>query len=69
MPGVGSQGGDIAQAIRAGLDAKGGGVLPSASRSVLFASRGVDYEQAAARSALALRDAANAARAISMERR
>ena len=69
MPGVGSQGGDIGQAIRAGLDARGGGVLPSASRSILFASRGADYEQAAARSAMALRDAANAARATTMERR
>src|SRR6478672_13350610 len=34
MPGVGAQGGEIG-AIRAALDAHGGGVLPSASRSVL----------------------------------
>src|SRR5438128_159660 len=34
MPGVGAQGGDVA-AIRAALDAEGGGVLPSASRSIL----------------------------------
>jgi orotidine-5'-phosphate decarboxylase len=69
MPGVGAQGGDVATAIRAGLDARGGGVLPSASRSVLFASRGDDYERAAADAARSLRDAANAARATATEPR
>ena len=69
MPGVGAQGGDVATAIRAGLDARGGGVLPSASRSVLFASRGEDYERAAADAARSLRDAANEARATATERR
>jgi len=69
MPGVGAQGGDVATAIRAGLDARGGGVLPSASRSVLFASRGDDYERAAADAARSLRDAANEARATATERR
>ena len=69
MPGVGAQGGDMATAIRAGLDANGGGVLPSASRSVIFASRGDDFERAAAAAARELRDAANAARAMAMDRR
>ena len=69
MPGVGAQGGDLATALRAGLDASGGGVLPSASRSVIFASRGDDFERAAAAAARELRDAANAARAMAMDRR
>jgi len=69
MPGVGSQGGDVATAIRAALDARGGGVLPSASRSVTHASSGADFETAAATAARALRDAANAARAAAVERR
>jgi orotidine-5'-phosphate decarboxylase len=69
MPGVGAQGGDVAIAIRAGLDEHGGGVLPSSSRSVLFASRESDYERAAAEAARDLRDAANSARVIAMERR
>lgn len=69
MPGVGAQGGDVGTAIRAALDKKGGGVLPSASRSVLFASRGDDYERAAADAARSLRDAANAARATVTEPR
>jgi orotidine-5'-phosphate decarboxylase len=69
MPGVGSQGGDVATAIRAALDARGGGVLPSASRSVTYASSGADFESAAASAARSLRDAANAARAAAVERR
>ena len=69
MPGIGAQGGDVGTAIRAGLDAKGGGVLPAASRSVLFASRGDDYERAAADAARSLRDVANAARATVTEPR
>ena len=64
MPGVGAQGGDIATALRAAVDADGGGVLPSASRSVIFASTSSDYERAAADAARALRDAANEARAV-----
>jgi orotidine-5'-phosphate decarboxylase len=69
MPGVGAQGGDMTTAIRAGLDAHGGGVLPSASRSVIFASNGTDFERAAADAARALRDTANAARVAVSERR
>jgi hypothetical protein len=44
------------------MDANGGGVLPAASRSVLYASRGDDFEKAAGEAARTLRDAANAAR-------
>lgn len=62
LPGVGAQGGDAAEAIRAAADRSGGGVLPSASRSVLYASDGPDFDQAAARAATDLRDAANRAR-------
>jgi orotidine-5'-phosphate decarboxylase len=69
MPGVGSQGGDVGSAIRAALDSRGGGVLPSASRSITYASSGADFEAAAATAARALRDAANAARATAAERR
>jgi len=69
MPGVGSQGGDVASAIRAALDARGAGVLPSASRSITYASSGADFESAAASAARVLRDASNAARAALVERR
>src|SRR5438552_3951701 len=62
MPGVGAQGGEAGLAIRAALDARGGGVLVSASRTVLYASRDSDFERAAAAAARSLREAANAAR-------
>jgi orotidine 5'-phosphate decarboxylase subfamily 2 len=38
VPGVGAQGGDIGEALRAGLDAKGGGVIISSSRAVFYAA-------------------------------
>lgn len=63
MPGVGAQGGDVERAVEAALDESGGGVLPSASRSVLYASDGRDFEEAAGRAARELREAANAVRA------
>jgi orotidine-5'-phosphate decarboxylase len=62
MPGVGAQGGDV-RAIRAALDARGGGVLPSASRSVLYAEAGEGFDTAAARVASELKRQANDARA------
>jgi orotidine-5'-phosphate decarboxylase len=68
MPGIGSQGGDIGVALRAGMDANGGGVLLSASRSVLYASRSDDFEKAAGDAARTLRDAANAARTAAAAR-
>jgi orotidine-5'-phosphate decarboxylase len=63
MPGLGAQGGDIG-AIRAALDARGGGVLPSASRSVLYAEAGAGFEPAAARAAVELKRQANEERSV-----
>jgi orotidine-5'-phosphate decarboxylase len=63
MPGVGAQGATVEDGLRAALDAHGGGVMPSASRSVLYASDGADFEAAAERAARELKDAANEARA------
>ena len=63
LPGVGAQGGELEEALAAAMDAKGGGVLPSASRSVLYASDGRDFESASAHAAKDLRELANAARA------
>ena len=67
MPGVGAQGGDVS-AIRAALDAQGGGVLPSASRSILFAGSGEGFEKAAAAAALGLKTQANDARGAAVGR-
>ena len=63
IPGVGEQGGEVAAAVRAGLDADGYGVLINAGRSITYASSGDDFAAAARAATLALRDAINAARA------
>ncbi len=47
VPGIGAQGGDISRVVAAGADRNGQGLLISASRSVLFASDGDDYAEAA----------------------
>ena len=57
VPGLGAQNGDLEAAVRAGLDADGGGLILNASRSVLYASPEDDYAQAARREAEALRGA------------
>jgi orotidine-5'-phosphate decarboxylase len=36
VPGIGAQGGDIQATISAGQDARGGGLIVSASRGVIF---------------------------------
>ncbi len=60
-PGVGAQGGDLAAALAAGLDAYGSGLLIPVSRHVIYA----DDPRAAAR---ALRDAIESGRAGERER-
>ncbi len=62
VPGIGAQGGDLEGAVRAGMDRHGTGILVSASRSVLYASSGEDYADAARAEAVRLRNAINAAR-------
>lgn len=51
IPGLGAQGGDLSSAVRDGSRADGGGLLISASRSILYASSGPDYATAARREA------------------
>ena len=54
IPGIGAQGGDAAAVVRAGWRADAP-VVVNASRSILFASSGVDFAVAARRVALATR--------------
>ena len=49
LPGIGAQGGDLKAALRAGLDARGGGLLVSASRSVIYAGGASEIRAEAAR--------------------
>jgi orotidine-5'-phosphate decarboxylase len=56
IPGVGIQGGDAAESIRLGASTSGYLAVVSVSRQVLYASSGSDWQAAARREALALRD-------------
>ncbi len=58
LPGIGAQGGDLEASVAAGVDASGGGLLVSASRSVIYAGDAAQIRAEAER----LRTAANAAR-------
>lgn len=62
LPGIGAQGGDLEASVQAGVDQDGGGLLVSASRSVIYASEGPDWAEAAHRAAARLRDQINAVR-------
>ena len=44
IPGVGAQGGDLASAVSSGTDADGEGILINASRSILYAGGGADFD-------------------------
>jgi len=62
VPGVGAQAGALEESVRAGIDARGAGMLISASRGVIYASKGADFADAARAAALRLRDAIEAER-------
>jgi orotidine-5'-phosphate decarboxylase len=62
IPGIGAQGGDLASAIRYGVDAKGERTIFSSSRQILYASKGKDFAQAARRAAEELRHQLNTLR-------
>ncbi|MDJ0769321.1 MAG: orotidine-5'-phosphate decarboxylase [Ilumatobacter sp.] len=52
VPGIGAQGGDPHAAVEAGATADGRGLIVSASRSILYASSGDDFAEAARQAAL-----------------
>jgi orotidine-5'-phosphate decarboxylase len=56
VPGIGAQQGSLEDAVRAGVDTQGRGLLVSASRGVTYASRGGDFAEAARAAAIQLRD-------------
>ena len=60
IPGIGAQGGDLEASVRNGTDANGRRALISASRSVIYASKGRDFGEAARAEAERLRAAINA---------
>ena len=62
IPGIGAQGGDVEATVRAGRTAAGTGMMINSSRAILYASKGEDFAQAAARAAEQTRDNINAYR-------
>ncbi len=63
VPGVGAQGGDVAQAVQNGQTNAGAGLIISSSRGILYASSGENFASAARDATLKLRDLINASRA------
>jgi orotidine-5'-phosphate decarboxylase len=59
IPGIGAQGGDLKAAVRHGCDRNGELAVINASRSVIFASPGEDFADAARAAASQLRDEIN----------
>jgi orotidine-5'-phosphate decarboxylase len=57
LPGVGAQEGALEEAVNAGLDDHGAGIIVNASRAVLYASSGDDFAEAARARAMVLREA------------
>ncbi len=59
VPGIGAQGGSVEDVIRYGCTKDGFGVLINASRSILYASNGKDFAEAARSEALKLNNEIN----------
>lgn len=59
IPGIGAQAGDLASAVRYGVDATGERTIINSSRQILYASKGKDFAEAARREALKLREEIN----------
>ena len=59
VPGIGAQGGDLALAIRYGIDAQSERIIINSSRQILYASANDDFAEAARRAASSLREQIN----------
>jgi len=59
IPGIGAQGGDLASAVRYGVDAQGQKAIINSSRQIIYASQGKDFTEAARRVASSLREQIN----------
>lgn len=66
VPGIGTQGGTVGDAVRHGANLRGEMCILNASRSILYASQGPDFAEAARRATQKVRDEANEARNVSV---
>lgn len=62
VPGIGAQGGDVAEVLRHGSTADGTGLMISSSRAIIYAGQGEDYAAAAGEAARQLKRLINAQR-------
>jgi orotidine-5'-phosphate decarboxylase len=59
VPGLGAQGGDAEASVKAGITSDGKGIIVNSSRSIIYASKGTDFAEAARDAALKARDEIN----------
>ena len=59
IPGIGAQKGDLASAVRCGVDERGERAIISSSRQIIYASKGEDFDAVAREEALKLREQIN----------
>ncbi len=59
IPGIGAQGGDLASAVRYGVNGQGEKAIINSSRQIIYASREGDFAEAARRAATELREQMN----------
>lgn len=59
VPGLGAQGGDTKASVQAGINSSGRGLIINSSRSIIYASDGEDFAEAARAKAMAAREEIN----------
>ncbi|OGK51584.1 orotidine 5'-phosphate decarboxylase [Candidatus Roizmanbacteria bacterium RIFCSPLOWO2_01_FULL_41_22] len=59
VPGIGAQGGNVEQTVKAGLNAKKTGMIINAGRSIIYASQGADFAKKAREETEKLKDEIN----------
>lgn len=59
VPGIGAQGGDVESAVINGKTRNGTGMIISSSRSIIYASNGIDFAELARKTAMDLRNEIN----------
>jgi orotidine-5'-phosphate decarboxylase len=64
VPGMGAQGGDAKATVKAGLNTDGNGLIINSSRSIIFASSGEDFAEAARQKANEIREEINNYRGV-----
>lgn len=59
IPGIGTQGGDVEKTVKGGIDKDGLNAIINSSRSIIFASSGIDFAQKAREEAKRLKNLIN----------